>query len=80
MRAALAELTAAGLSAVAALQDDEELVARGPALVLFGGGVDPSSRALILAAQQRAFPGRASLVYRGDPSGLTDAARAVLEP
>lgn len=82
MEAALSQLAAAGLSAVGALRDDEALaqVALGPALVLFGGGVEPASRDLILAAFHRTVPGRPSLVYHGDPSGLADAVRAALQP
>jgi hypothetical protein len=78
MEAALSQLAAA----VGALQDDDALaqVAMGPALVLFGGGVEPASRELIVAAFHRTVPGRPSLVYHGDPSGLADAVRAALQP
>lgn len=74
-------LAAAGFACVAALTDDQALVAmeKEPLdALLLGGGVEPSSRTRLSVAFERVRPGHPVIEHFGGPHGLVEHVRARL--
>lgn len=74
-------LNTAGFVHLGALTDEEALEAMSvaaPDALVVGGGVEPASRAALIAAFAAAWPGRPIIEHSGGPYGLLDRLHEVL--